>query len=111
MTMFIAVYDHHWGSGESVVEARKAARAAGGRGDRWYVNQLPEHAVHPYVDDFGGINWRWDDDGQPEDYDRNKPLPIVKYGRGATDALRCSSCKSRYEAACKSTCEYEKAAS
>ena len=79
---FVAVYMHSWGRGRSPEEAKKNARKAGGRGDEWYIKQLPKGAVDPYVDDFGGINWAWEDGEEPECYERGR-LPVVGAGRGA----------------------------
>ena len=80
-TWFVAVYAHSWGRGRTADEAKKQARKAGGRGDEWYVKQLPDGAKDPYVDDLGGIVWGWED-AEPEGY-VHAQLPIVAMGRGA----------------------------
>ena len=79
---FVAVYEHSWGRGRSPEEAKKNARKAGGRGDEWYIKQLPAGAKDPYVDDFGGINWAWAAGEEPEGYVHDS-LPVVGAGRGA----------------------------
>ena len=83
---FVAVYEHSWGRGRSPEEAKGRARKAGGRGDEWYIKQLPAGAKDPYVDDFGGINWAWEGE-EPEGYVHSS-LPVVGAGRGALRNLK-----------------------
>jgi hypothetical protein len=101
---YITIYEHSWGRGRSPEESKKQARKAGGHGTVWYTKVLPEGAKDPYVDDFGGINWGWED-GEPEGYE-HKVLRIFRYGRGATKSLRCTSCNSKYEQPCLPTCAH-----
>jgi hypothetical protein len=80
MIYYIAVFDHTWGRGRTREEAVKQARKAGARGSVYYVKRMPPGAVNPYVDDFGGINWKWAED-HPEDQRDARPV-LVYAGKG-----------------------------
>jgi len=55
--IYIAMFDHYWGRGDSIEEAVKAARKEGGRGRDYLVLQLPEGADNGRVDMMGRVIW------------------------------------------------------
>ena len=76
---YVTVYNHYWGRGKTPEEARKNAREAGGRGNRWYTKRLPVGAKDPYVDDLSSIAWGWEPGY--EDSGVETALPVVAKGR------------------------------
>jgi len=77
---YVAVFAHTWGRGRTREEAVKKARKAGARGSEYYVKRMPPGTVEPYVDDFGGIIWKWTED-LPEDQRDARPV-LVYAGKG-----------------------------
>lgn len=55
--IYIAMFDHYWGRGDSVEAALKEARKQGGRGKDYVVCRLPEGTDNGRVDQLGRVRW------------------------------------------------------
>jgi hypothetical protein len=58
-TTYIAMSPNYWGKGESVEEAKKELKKAGGTLTQYIVFQLPEGAEDAFVDQLGTVRWTW----------------------------------------------------
>jgi hypothetical protein len=69
---FIAMSPNYWGKGESVEEAKKELKKAGGTLTKYLVFQLPPGAEDAFVDQMGTVRWTW-----AEGADRTQQCVIV----------------------------------
>jgi hypothetical protein len=58
-TTYVAMAPNFWGKGETIEEAKKNLKAAGGKLTTYIVTQLPPGAEDVYVDQLGYIRWTW----------------------------------------------------
>lgn len=58
-TTFIAMSPNYWGKGESVEEAKKELKKAGGTLTQYIVIQLPPGTEDAFVDQLGTVRWTW----------------------------------------------------
>ena len=76
--IYVAMTVGYWGIGETVVDAKAAARKVGSKermnGKGWLVKRLPVGAKDVSVDEMGTIHWEWapgaDHDGRVEVVER-----------------------------------------
>lgn len=81
---YICVYPHTWGRGETPEAAQKEARKRHATGRDWYIVEMPEGVVTPYVDQMGNFRWSYPEDWTPEQCDEHNAkaeTKLVKEGR------------------------------
>lgn len=87
-TWYVCMYEHSWGRGTTIDEAKRNARAAGGKGNKWIIRRLPEGVVEPYVNGLGTICWVWADSHVPEDPADAPTSVVVACGRGVPPQIK-----------------------
>jgi hypothetical protein len=66
----------YWGTGDTIDDAKKALKGAGGRLDRYVVYRMPAGATEVHVDGLGRMAWTWTDGADTE----VKPEIVVSRG-------------------------------
>jgi len=57
--IYIVLARNFWGKGDTIEEAKKQLKLAGGNLTRYIVYRLPEGVTDAWVDNMGTIRWEW----------------------------------------------------